>query len=245
MCSENKYPLLKKIHAGAVAGFVLPDGYFTQLNKQLSTQLNLVNSTDQYKGFSIPDNYFEELYNKINTEINLPDKNNINELPGDYFNKLSAEIFTKIENEERNEWPILSSAKKGSDFNLPDKYFEELKEKIISRAEDVKIVSINKNKTSFNFEVFKWAAIVIIIFSSGWFIYNSFTKSNNNINKQVAQLQNETFEKIALQELDEENIIDYISANSKEELNTSRSKENSNEEEILQNIDINDLGEAF
>lgn len=243
MNSENKYPLLDKLSADAANSFLMPEGYFTELNKKVNTQLFISDSFSEEDAFNVPDNYFNDLHQKVNTHISISNKENAPVVPEDYFNKLSANIFAKIEAEEQNATPILNTINKQEGFNIPENYFESLSDKISKQTNEVKIISINRNKSTFNFTPLRWAAIAIIILASGWFIYNNVF--NYNITKtQTAQL-NESFEKMALQELDEESIIDYLAIEEKNVSSISDTKEKVNEEEILQNIDINDLGEAL
>jgi hypothetical protein len=50
---------------------------------------------------------------------------------------------------------------------------------------------------------------------------------------------------MALQEIDESTLVDYLSIVNAEEFKQKETSSNISEEEIIQNIDINDLGDAL
>jgi len=60
--------------------FALPDGYFSNLQNQISTKIELISKLESQTGdshFNVPENYFEDLSNQISQGISKPVKNNI------------------------------------------------------------------------------------------------------------------------------------------------------------------------
>jgi hypothetical protein len=246
MNEDLKYPLIESNRAKAYNAFILPEGYFESLSSKVQTSLYLSQEKDDHDGFSLPDGYFDELGKSIRLKLNTEKSFSAEALPEDYFKKLSTSVFERILQEEINKTPILNQLSKDSPFVVPDKYFVDLKVNVEEKIKEPKIIPLSRKQNYFSFAVYKWAAAFIITLVSTWLLLQNFNHNNlqHNLNL-TAELQNESFEKIALQELDESTLVDYLSDVSPNKVEKVVIDSKISEEEIIQNIDINDIGEAL
>lgn len=246
MNKELKYPHLESLKNKAEEAFALPTGYFESFSSKIKTDVYLLHTKENSKEFNLPEGYFEELNEHILSQLNIQKLKIGEEPPKDYFKNLSATIFERIEMEELNKTPILNEINKQRSFGVPDNYFADLKLNIEEKIKEPKIILFNPQKNYSSFTLYKWAAAIIVTVVSAWFLVQYFNQNSfQNNSNMISQLQNESFEKMALQEIDESTLVDYLSIVNAEEFKQKETSSNISEEEIIQNIDINDLGDAL
>ncbi len=127
-------PLLEKLR-GKGDGFVVPGGYFEEMNSVVGFRL----SVGQLDGFSVPENYFEELAERIISVVNLQSSVGQSDgftVPEGYFENLIAEIesLAYLRNTTDNRQPATDNpGQPNTGFTVPENYFTELDETLNTR----------------------------------------------------------------------------------------------------------------
>lgn len=144
--------------------------------------IKLLLSVPQTVPFAVPTNYFNELHDCIVNKLELSEesdksliinkKNPFAEPSSSYFDNLSTQILSKINNKEPD-WG------KNNPFTVPNNYFEEFPAAVISKVKEHRII-----KKSLRFPVFRnlqlAASIALIIFVGLGVLKMNHQKVNND-----------------------------------------------------------------
>lgn len=248
--------------------FSLPDGYFNSFSKKMMLKIELADELKEFKvlssidkklPFATPDNYFVSV--EVKTELTVypklsaVKKQNGFATPELYFETSAQQIKTKIEiAEELKAYPALYSITKENSFVAPENYFEGLshrmRENIHVPAEEsgvVKILHIVFSKKT------AYAIAAMLVISLGLYFYNSGEENTGGDCNTLACLQKQDIIKGEyLNTLDEDALmesvnIEKLSKGLQENLkqtkkeNETQSDKKSNEEYVLENVDVNDI----
>jgi len=216
-------------------GLSIAKGFFEQQESQLLGQIKI----EQYKNaenFKVPDQYFDQLSNQILAQVHIDGVKKLEEeeVPKGYFDNLTARILNRIEEEELSleiaepgftapegyfeqaddqimasiYTEELKSKVETEGFEVPSGYFEQMSNAILEKVQDKKVIlmpSRDESKTSDSRKrgkVYAWftsAAAACIAAVIGVSVYNT----DNN--------QPLVTEKMSLNDIPEEEIINYLS----------------------------------
>ena len=226
---------LDRISDTGKIGLSTPEGFFEQQENHVLGQIKIDQIQDA-PNFAVPDQYFDQLSDQILAQVRIEGIKEMEEeqVPNGYFDNLTARILNRIEEEE------LTLEIAGPGFNVPEGYFEQandqimasiytealkaqvptdglevptgyfdqLSDAILDKVQDKKVISMpsrDESKSSDSRKkgkVYAWlttAAAACVAAVIGVALYNA----DNN---QPMQAQ-----KLALNEIPEEEIINYLS----------------------------------
>lgn len=102
--------------------FTVPDGYFEEMGKQLTSYINL-DKANAGEGFIVPENFFDAQKGDIDSRINIEMEASGFDVPANYFDELSSNIQSRVNIELET-----------TGFAVPENYFDELSSNIESRV---------------------------------------------------------------------------------------------------------------
>lgn len=224
----------------ANSGFIVPPDFFEKQALLIQQQVQLDHHVGhiEHSGFTVPDHYFKHAADQMQSLGRIDDLRNAEpDLPQDYFKQLSARIIDRVQASasedtelpevikgdsgfvvpdtyfQRSAEDILSVAVSDNlkslvpqdGFTVPDQYFRALTEATVDRATEKVIpiarqsASLRRNKS----KVYTWmgsaaAACVAVVLGINFY-------QNDNSNEALAH------QTMALQEIPEEEIINYLS----------------------------------
>jgi hypothetical protein len=226
--------------------FKTPVGYFNQLSDAVFNAINSTgNITDTTTGNSsltVPNGYFDDLANniiqKIKTQqpattnetgdgfsvlLNNLSKENVFEIPVNYFDSLSADVLSKINALENNTdelqhiSPLLYSLHKENLGEIPAGYFDNLSAIILKKMANKTPGKVVTKAGRLSFIKYAVAAIFIGVIST--IAFNYYNKPANIITNEFAALDssiekgkamNETKFNETLNNLSQDDIIKYL-----------------------------------
>lgn len=122
---------------------------------ELKTVSPFLADLEKVNVFRVPDNYFVDLDKRISTLVFLhqDEKNSCQKVPEGYFDSLSERILSKIKKETsetaieeiKQLSPALHYLKEENVFTVPENYFDDLSGRILDKIhhKNAKVVSIN------------------------------------------------------------------------------------------------------
>lgn len=216
-------------------GLSTPKGFFEEQESQLLGQIKI----DQYQSvdrFTVPEQYFDQMSDQILAQVQIDGIKEMEEteVPAGYFENLTDRILNRIEEEELSleiaepgftvpegyfedadnqimasiYTEELKSQVQTEGFEVPAGYFENMSNAILDKVQDKKVIQLpsrDESKTSDSRKkgkVYAWltsAAAACVAAVIGVSVYNS----DNNQPMQT--------EKLSLNEIPEDEIINYLS----------------------------------
>jgi len=226
---------LDQISDTGKVGLSTPNGFFEQQESQLLGQIKI----DQYRdaeNFSVPEHYFDQLSEQILGQVHIDGVREMEEteVPAGYFDNLTARILDRIEEEELTleiaepgftvpegyfeeaddqimasiYTEELKSKVQADGFEVPAGYFDQLSTAILDKVQDKKVIQLpsrNESETSVSGKkrkVYAWlssAAAACVAAVIGVSVYNA------EYNQPMQA------EKVSLNEIPEDEIINYLS----------------------------------
>lgn len=226
-----------------------------RIQDELQEISSVVANLNRRNVYSVPSGYFSSLPQLIINRITEADKavlpfaSNPFSVPQGYFDGLAAEILSKVaggtkaESEPDNELaevaPLLASLSKKNPYTVPAGYFNTLEFKQLATAKVVKMGLFKK--------ITRYAAAAVI---TGALAVGGFFYTNNNTTDTAAT---SGFNKESLQQLSEQEIIEYLNASAVsgdvkggQDQNLLHQTKELSDEEILQYLNENpEPGDAF
>ncbi|WP_156305948.1 hypothetical protein [Sphingobacterium endophyticum] len=190
----------------SVDSFTVPEQYFDQMSEQILAQVQ-IDGIKEMEETEVPAGYFENLTNRIlnrieEEELSLEIAEPGFTVPEGYFEDADNQIMASIYSEE------LKSHVQTEGFEVPAGYFENMSNAILDKVQDKKVIQLpsrDESKTSDSRKkgkVYAWltsAAAACVAAVIGVSVYNS----DNNQPMQT--------EKLSLNEIPEDEIINYLS----------------------------------
>ncbi len=240
--------------------FSVPGDYFSSFSQKMMHKIELAEELKEFKllssinkelPFVTPQGYFEsksELaqYPTLNVLRNI----SVFEIPENYFEESAARLKEKISlAEEMSAYPTLNSIDKLNAFEVPDDYFESFSHKVRETLHEdeagafAKVLHIVFSKKT------AYAIAAMLVVSIGLYLFNMDNGTVNTDCNSVACLdKNEIIKTNQLNSFDEEALIEAVNTdelqknlNNVLEQNTTTSEEESKENYILENVDVNDI----
>ncbi len=190
----------------SVDSFTVPEQYFDQMSDQILAQVQ-IDGIKEMEETEVPAGYFENLTDRIlnrieEEELSLEIAEPGFTVPEGYFEDADNQIMASIYTEE------LKSQVQTEGFEVPAGYFENMSNAILDKVQDKKVIQLpsrDESKTSDSRKkgkVYAWltsAAAACVAAVIGVSVYNS----DNNQPMQT--------EKLSLNEIPEDEIINYLS----------------------------------
>lgn len=233
-------------HTLGVSPFVVPDGYFQQLENSITNRIHQNDSLNQLisknEGFTTPANYFIEAEDAIFAAIRTQSlRERVTDdgfqIPENYFTASSESIYLQI-NEDKIKQLVAEDG-----FTHPSKdYFTQLENKVFAQTiqsvqeDTTPIRSLKKSSTSW----FKYSiAAAALLFGVGTYI---------GLQQSTEQQAPEVAATISLQKVSDEEIVNYLAqvSNSDELMQLSQIVQESKDEPIKKletDIDNEDIEE--
>ena len=157
--------------------FQVPDGYFTDLEKRIST-LAFLHQDEKNKDLHVPKGYFDELSSKILSKIKSAETDNAQE---------EISIIS----------PALHYLKKENVFTVPEHYFDNLSNKISEKLthKNAKVISLSVRRKWWKYAAAAVVASAIAIGSLQ--IYNNSTTTNNGSTTIIASTNTPNYVQLA------------------------------------------------
>ncbi|SEG04825.1 hypothetical protein SAMN05421877_104217 [Sphingobacterium lactis] len=222
--------------AGKVSGFSVPEDFFKNQASQLISQIKI----DQIDAaaFTVPANYFDQLGEQVLGQVKIDGLQDEADVPAGYFEQLSSRIMDRIQEEEEVAFSLelqdtgftvpegyfdaaeeeilanvaveeLQGLVKSDGFTVPNSYFDQLSNNILEQVQDKKVISLpsreeRKEKTpAKRGKVYAWfttAAAACVAAVIGLSVYNGAENKPMEV------------EPVALNDIPEEEIINYLSS---------------------------------
>lgn len=251
--------------------FGLPMDYFSsfedKLKKRLETEpelseFPLLSKISKVNSFSTPDNYFSVSQNKLEHVVELTSyvslqsikHHTFNELDKDYAVALNKSLQYKIDlAEELKSYNFLYNLNKEKSFFVPDDYFENLSLRIKANIHEVKQTRVALIDKALDFIFGKRFALSFGFVVIVGFLVVFYKMSTSNVEPNDCQTlacleKHEILNDKSINNLDEEQLMDLVDVNSLGEQlqNESLPIDTLQQEEfILDNVDTDQLLEEL
>lgn len=243
--------------------FSLPGDYFSAFSKKMMLKIELADELKEFKllssipkksPFAVPSNYFE---NKTELaeypHLSSLKRKDVFDVPVNYFENSARRINNKLEAiEELSNYASLASIAKLNLFTTPAEYFD--KSLVQLRSDLTTETKVNNSGKVIQFIFNKrtaYAMAAMLVMSLGLYFYNSKTEaaSSADCNTLACLNKQEIVKDNQLNNLDDEALIEIVnteqlSKNLKDKLkqeNTKENQEQTNEDYVLENVDVNDI----
>lgn len=164
----------------------------TEILTELKAISPLLAAMEKVNVFIVPDGYFSDLDKRILTTVFIyrDEKNNFQKVPEGYFDSLPGRILSKIKGEKNESAteeikalsPALFYLKEENTFAVPENYFDNLSDRILAKIneKETKVISISSGKW-WKYAAAAVVAGVIAISSLQIFYHNSGSNSKEVI----------------------------------------------------------------
>lgn len=246
--------------------FSLPGDYFNSFSKKMMHKIEL---TDELKGFKLlssldkklpfvtPDNYFD---NKAELApypaLSSVKKVNAFDTQLNYFETNVVTLQRHIEVlEELRQYPTLYCVSKKNSFVTPESYFNEASLRLLSNTKKPEgtvfgtVVSIVFSKKT------AYAIAAMLVISLGLYFFNSKTETGDTGCNTLACLdRNDIIKANQINNFDDEALMEMVNAeelkkninsNLKKEERKENTQQQTTQDYILENVDVNDLADEL